>query len=479
MHSPSGGVSAGWTMVDPVASGTDSTERDGEATKVKRRKSLTQSIRARLSRSNSSASRPSSAGSGSTADLPPPVPPLPRSFSSNGLPSAPSTSAASTTPSEQSVTRTDLEQAWQTITPPSFPLPPQHTSCYCEENIYLLARALSPQLAEINLAAANIARRQRARKSTSSGSNALFVPIWDLDVVFISNASKTVLLYNQRASHLPAAGWPVIWDYHVVAVVSCHLVPLRELALTPTGSFSAPPCFEGQGQWTRSWVYDHDSRLSYPSNPTDGPKVVDWKEYNRHTFGDQTEVTEHFRAMFRSVPANLFEAHFASDRSHMRYDAPQVDGKVWHAEPPAWQVIVGEEARREGVRNNLMDKYVDVMFKEDDDKYGRVWEGKDWLGGECVPRERVLGGSVGALPSTEPGKEKSRSAESGSSGADKLTMVSDPAVASLAAPTSTREQPLVSAESRMGERIASPLFPAYLHASQQHRLSPATHTSIS
>lgn len=399
---------------------------------------------------------------------------MPGSYSSNGpltpkSASTPSMPIASPTPSDLTVTQADLDQAWQTIVPPPFPVPAQYTSCYCEENIYLLTQHLASQLASVNLSASNIARQQRARFAPN-GSRAVFVPIWDVHVVLMSNVGKTVLLYHQRASHLPRAGWPVIWDYHVVAVASCHLVPLQQLSRDTSG-FAVPE----RGGWSRSWVYDFDSRLSHP-----GPEPVEWTEYNSHTFGEQTAVAEHFRARFRSVPAKLFEAHFASDRSHMRYDPPQPDGRLWHAEPPMWELIVGVEAGKEGIKNNLMEKYLDMTLTGGDERYGRVWEGKDWLGGECVPRGRVLGGSIGAVTSLG----SAEGIGSGTNGAGSRTLVnrqSSPAAASATAMQPTVAQPTenVRMQGRMGGRIASPLFPAYLHASQQHRLPPTTHTSPS
>lgn len=63
-----------------------------------------------------------------------------------------------------------------------------YTANYCEENIYLLAQEF-------------------AEKSS------LFR---DAFVVFISNLTRTAILFNQKASQ--NVGGYVVWDYHVILV---------------------------------------------------------------------------------------------------------------------------------------------------------------------------------------------------------------------------------------------------------------------
>ncbi|KAJ3786187.1 N-terminal glutamine amidase-domain-containing protein, partial [Lentinula aff. detonsa] len=80
-----------------------------------------------------------------------------------------------------------------------------YTPYWCEENVYLLIQSFSqnPSLSEI----------------------------WEVFAVFISNYSKTA-----------QPGQPVVWDYHVVAI------------LRPRKSSSN----------LHSWVYDFDTRLDLP-----------------------------------------------------------------------------------------------------------------------------------------------------------------------------------------------------------------------
>lgn len=99
------------------------------------------------------------------------------------------------------------------------PVPPGHvyTRCYCEENIYTLAAALT---------------------RTPPGDGA-----WDAYAVFISNHQKTVALWHQQAR----AG-AVLWDYHVVLVLRARP---RGAGETPTAPAAC-------------WVYDFDSRAGVP-----------------------------------------------------------------------------------------------------------------------------------------------------------------------------------------------------------------------
>lgn len=105
-------------------------------------------------------------------------------------------------------------------TPPALPSDYTYTPFYCEENIYLLASAFH-------------------QSNTIS-------QIWDIYIVFISNESKTVALWNQkRSKDLDQA---VIWDYHCILV----LRPRRGAATT-TPSES-----------TLAWVIDFDSHSAMP-----------------------------------------------------------------------------------------------------------------------------------------------------------------------------------------------------------------------
>ncbi|KAJ1035022.1 hypothetical protein NDA18_000626 [Ustilago nuda] len=420
--------------------------------KLKRRKSLTQSIRARLSPTDFRDSAE------------PPVPSVPASYCSLDRPLPISHPAA-----KDAISAEDLNAAWSTITPPPFPDPLQYASCYCEENIYLLVQQLGAQFAKVNRAAVNIALTQSKRDRKSRGPSptptptpTLFVPVWDLEPTFISNSNKSVLLYQQKASKLPNAGWPVIWDYHVVALATCHLIPITHLCLDSSGQLSTPACFKmSRFEWGRSWVYDPDSRLSQPTQ-TQQLTVVPWEMYKEQTFRPDAiqmrRIPEHFQPMFRTVAASEYSSCFASDRSHMRNN----DGG-WNATPPPWACIVGERARKEGIKNNLMQRWVDMeMAVGDADRFGRVWEAANLLSLVAVPvAEEGLGGTITGggekkvglvVPQAKPSIVNTvRSGEEENGKAE-------------------REEP--KGESQRGGRIASPLFPAYLHASQSHRSQP-------
>ncbi|KAF8959078.1 N-terminal glutamine amidase-domain-containing protein [Flammula alnicola] len=120
------------------------------------------------------------------------------------------------------------------------PLPPKsiYTSCYCEENVYLLCQSFlqDPSLKDE----------------------------WDVFVVFISNLNKTVALWCQKAARFH--GSPVIWDYHVVLV----LHPRRE-----DSDMKARPSEH------HSWVYDFDTRLDLPCL---------WEEYFSMTFPEDISL---------------------------------------------------------------------------------------------------------------------------------------------------------------------------------------------
>lgn len=414
-----------------------------------RRKSFTQSIRSRFSRQSSTHS--------ST-----PVPPIP----------------SSSILSPPTVKDDDMELAWASIVPPAFPNPLQYAACYCEENVYLLLAYLSSTLALVNGAALKIARtRIKAKKSTRpvSPHQAIFVPVWDLHGIFISNPTKTVLLYGQNASKLPNAGSPVIWDYHVIAAATCTLIPLSELALNiRDGSIKRP---ENDKRRSRSWVYDSDSNLSA------GGKVVRWEEYLKGTFREEG-IPQHFQPQFRVVGAREFGERFSSDRSHMR-----VEGGGWSAAPPRWEMIVGEEARKMGVTNNLMHRYVNMDATEGEDGYGRVYGLEDVLGSSALPGPMQDIGLGATVKDTE---ENAKIVSRARASVPMAASISMPTLAPppVLPPPLTRSRSDVPLEKKSeavvpkGGRIVSPLFPAYLHASQEHRSrhpphppTPPAHTS--
>lgn len=115
-------------------------------------------------------------------------------------------------------------------------------------------------------------------------------------VVFITNAARRALLFEQRA----APGNFVLWDYHVVVLV--------------------------RGEQAQ-WVYDLDSLLPFPTS---------LETYARRTFGDSTAFPKEVQSRFRILPGQDFVRNFSSDRSHMR--APNGS---WLRPPPPWPVIGG------------------------------------------------------------------------------------------------------------------------------------------
>ncbi|XP_066253643.1 protein N-terminal glutamine amidohydrolase [Euwallacea similis] len=145
-----------------------------------------------------------------------------------------------------------------------------YVSCYCEENVYKLVEEVT--------------------KSYPSELNKCFA-------VFISNQSRTVPLWKQRAGK--DEDRLIIWDYHVIFVY--HPEPEKCL------------------------VYDLDSELPFPTYV---------HKYVIETFRtDQILKPDYFR-YFRVIGACEFIKEFASDRRHMR----RPDGS-WIKPPPNYPAI--------------------------------------------------------------------------------------------------------------------------------------------
>jgi len=157
---------------------------------------------------------------------------------------------------------------------------PRHTPYYCEENIWWLA--------------------QDARFADKQA-----------EVVFISNAPRTVAFTHQRAA--ARAGDVVVWDYHVVLLVAGE-------------------------------VWDLDCTLGAP---------LTLRAWLDASFG--AEVHETYAPVFKRIDAGQYIAHFASDRRHMR--GP--DG-AWQAPPPAWPII--------GEGRHALESFVEVG----DERWGEV-----------------------------------------------------------------------------------------------------------
>ncbi|TBU60678.1 N-terminal glutamine amidase-domain-containing protein [Dichomitus squalens] len=215
------------------------------------------------------------------------------------------------------------------LSPPLPMIPPDsiYISCYCEENIYLLAQTF---LAE--------------------ASSRVAPWPWEIYVVFVSNHGKTVALWAQklRASDV------VVWDYHVVLVLrkaanGAH-PPTRDspgdreargpsppahprcpgAQFRPPASTTGPALQPGEADeggdlhlavdhadasaGASAWVYDFDTTLAVPSS---------WKDYVGRTFPYAFDeelkacIDGRFHSLFRVIPAAVYLDHFASDRSHM------------------------------------------------------------------------------------------------------------------------------------------------------------------
>ncbi|RDB24108.1 Protein N-terminal glutamine amidohydrolase [Hypsizygus marmoreus] len=212
--------------------------------------------------------------------------------------------------------------------PPSCPIS-TYTSCYCEENIYLLAQQFS--------------------------GDPKIVEAWDIFVVFISNNTKTVALWNQKLAHEPSR--PVVWDYHVLLVLRPHsfAIQAHPAPINIITSSKAP----SYGQNT-TWAYDFDTQLDLPCT---------LEEYLNKTFMD---VDPRFQSLFRVIPGNVFLDNFASDRSHMllAFDNSIGGPLQYSSPPPLYAPICGAVAAKRGITHNLMSSF--VSMDQNEESYGIV-----------------------------------------------------------------------------------------------------------
>ncbi|CAO1636309.1 unnamed protein product [Jaminaea pallidilutea] len=292
--------------------------------------------------------------------------------------------------------------------PPEWPSPRRYCKYFCEENAYLLAEQL--------LSDVEVRCKHRGPKKSAVDAQGWK---WDVWVIVVSNANKTVLLYEQRAStragRSPAetqvSGCPVVWDYHVFPIVTAKRVrsarfaeeqeeqevqvPAPPVAQSQTvdGSYSTPrkarPLFarrattsdakdvaeSGKGTtavtasstettpvapW-QAWVYDVDSLLCSPSSSA-SPTPVPFETYVSRTFGPHPghlPAPSELQPTFRLSNATAFLDNFASDRSHMLHEGPQ-GYKEYSCQTPSWPPIVGHRAKRKGWDNNLMEQWVNM-----------------------------------------------------------------------------------------------------------------------
>jgi len=143
-----------------------------------------------------------------------------------------------------------------TLIPPVVPIGYSYTPYYCEENIYLLANTFSqdPSISQA----------------------------WEISVVFISNRTKTVALWNQKLCVDPE--YPVLWDYHCVLV-------LRSRKHDTASSLG------NSEQSSASWIYDYDSCLSLMPQPWLG----------KYWFCYQPWLSNGFRLQIRLYGIDLYD----------------------------------------------------------------------------------------------------------------------------------------------------------------------------
>ncbi|BFZ04794.1 hypothetical protein BsWGS_07833 [Bradybaena similaris] len=145
-----------------------------------------------------------------------------------------------------------------------------YTACYCEENVWKLCSLV---------------------KDSCPSSELL-----KCFCVFISNDSRQIPLWHQKASKKPDR--LVLWDYHVIFVYhNCE----------------------------DTLVYDLDTELGYPCA---------LKEYAAACIGDEKILKDEYKRMFRVIQASEFLHTFASDRSHMLNDKNE-----WYSPPPEYPPI--------------------------------------------------------------------------------------------------------------------------------------------
>ncbi|KAL1512509.1 hypothetical protein ABEB36_002091 [Hypothenemus hampei] len=150
-----------------------------------------------------------------------------------------------------------------------------YVSCYCEENVYkLVEEVIQAHPNELN----------------------------KCYVVFISNQSRTVPLWRQRAGNNEDR--LVIWDYHVI--------------------------FLYQPEPDKCLVYDLDSELPFPTYV---------HKYVTETFRTDHILKPDYFRYFRVVPAGEFIKEFSSDRRHMR----RPDGS-WIKPPPNYPAIANSSS---------------------------------------------------------------------------------------------------------------------------------------
>ncbi len=176
-----------------------------------------------------------------------------------------------------------------------------YTSLFCEENIWQLTSQLITDGVEPET----------------------------LQVIFISNPQKQVVLFSQRNGKQLGH---VVWDYHVI---------LR------------------QRDEEADRIYDFDSRLPFP---------CDCRDYMEATFGLQAELVPSLRATLRLIPATEYLHRFHSDRHHMHGVIDDQAFPPWPAITPSYQQVI------------RLDQYWDMTWQGESDS--RVTDVDGFIGCE-------------------------------------------------------------------------------------------------
>lgn len=289
--------------------------------------------------------------------------------------------------------------------PPPFPAGYSlYTSCYCEENAYLLAAYLGKICHSWNKYETNSLRETYTK--------------WAVDVVVVSNKSQTVALREQKAGSSPANNYQVVWDYHVFVVVSCRRgVTGKSNLAGPSNSRPRPNLFskkltdtrsdtDATATATSSWVYDLDSRLDMPT-----PLI----KYLSATFGIESGeidfMQKRFQPLFRIITASDYFTRFGSDRSHMKRPAsPGRETIEWIQPRPEWDLILGCKASHSS--NYFMDSFVDMRVKVGDGRFGVIVKLEDLINSRGLmadkeedDKEDVLAAGVAVLLDKVPGSD--------------------------------------------------------------------------
>lgn len=172
-----------------------------------------------------------------------------------------------------------------------------YTSLFCEENIWKLISSLKPD-----------------------------IKIETLDVLFISNKSRSVALFGQTSA---IDNQPVIWDYHVIATARIN---------------------------SDIYVLDFDSHCEFP---------ILINEYFKHTFSPARYAPEQYLSLIKTFKSDYFLNHFYSDRSHMK-------GIIPESEFPDYSIIRPDQ----GLNKLTLQECIDISITAE---YSKTYTPEEYL----------------------------------------------------------------------------------------------------